>query len=57
MALNRILKLDEILFCSETSKYCQITQKKNDNNEIGNEENTIPFHQNKSQVKSGFGFV
>ena len=57
MATNRVFKFEEISFCSKTSKHSHSTQTKNDDNDIGQEENIIPFHENKSQVKRSIGFV
>ena len=51
------MKFGKIPFCPETSKRYNLTKRKIDDNEIGLEANTIPSHENKSQIKSGFGFV
>ena len=47
----------KIRFCPETIKRRNLTERKNDDNEIGVEENTIPSHENKSQIESGIGFL
>ena len=57
MKLNNTVKFDKIPSCPESSKRCNLYQRKNDDNEIGIEENTIPSHQNKSQIESNIGFV
>ena len=55
--MSKIIKFNNISFCPETSKLCNLTERKNDDNEIGQEENTIPSHENKSKIESGIGFV
>ena len=55
--IEKDYKIRKILFCPETSKHCNWTERKNDDNKIGLEENTIPSHENKCQIESGIGFV
>ena len=57
MVANKIIKFEKIPSSSKTSKQCHLIQTKNDNNDIGQEENIIPLHENKSQVESSIGFV
>ena len=55
--LNELIKFHKIPFCPESSKQCNLSQRKNDNNEISPEENTTPSRQNKAQIKSGISFA
>ena len=57
MAANNTIKFEKIPSRSKTSKCCHLTQTKNDDNDIGQEENVILFHENKFQVDSSTGFV
>ena len=57
MAANNIIKFEKIPSRSKTSKCSHLTQTKNDDNDIGQEENITLFHENKSQVFSSTGFV
>ena len=51
------MKFDRIPFCPESSKRCILSQRKNDDNETGLEENTILSYQNKSQIESKLQLV
>ena len=55
--LNKLIKFYKIPICPKSSKQCNLFLTKNDNNEIRLEENTIPSHQNKSQIESGMSLA
>ena len=55
--IEKIIKFNKIPFRPKTSKRCNLTERKNDDNEIGLEENAIPSHENKSHIESGVDFV
>ena len=55
--LNKLVKFDKIPFYPECSKRCNLSQRKNNDDKISLEENTIPSHQDKAQVESSISFV
>ena len=44
-------------FIQTPCKCYNLTERKNDDNKIGLEENTTTSHKHKSQIKSGIAFV
>ena len=44
MVVHKISRFHGIQLCAEIIKCGNLTGRKNDNNEVGLEENTIPYH-------------